>query len=209
MQTNHTRPNSYQPPPIDEVLLPHEAAAFLGLTEEQLMTATLQGNCPGACIDGHWRFSQRGLSKYLLQQSNHGTGMPWLDEHYGPYWLDDAVESKARKVIERYQAGERYFPLLEIEGGNFAGLDLTGIDFWESNLKGSSFKGATLQNAVFVGCNLESASFAGADLTDADFRSASVRGSDFRGAILKRTIFRVRSWRGVNLDGAQISLAKF
>ena len=209
MQANQTSPSPHQPQQIDKILLPHEAADFLGLTEENLMNATLQGDCPGACIDGQWRFSQRGLSKYLLQQSNHGTGMPWLDEVYGPYWLDDTVESKAKKVIDAYQAGERYFPLLEIEGGNFVGLDLTGIDFWESNLKGSSFKGAILKKAVFVGCNLESTSFAGADLTDADFRSASVRGSDFRGANLKRTIFRVRNWRGVNLDGAQISLAKF
>lgn len=209
MRTEQASSSTQQPPPIDKVLLPHEAAAFLGVTEENLMNATLQGQCPGACIDGQWRFSQRGLSKYLLQQINHGTGMPWLDEHYGPYWLDDAVESKAKKVIDEYQAGERYFPLLEIEGGNFADLDLTGIDFWESNLKGSSFEGANLKNAVFVGCNLESASFAGADLTDVDFRSASVRGSDFRGANLKRTIFRVRSWREMNLDGAQICLAKF
>ena len=209
MKTEQVSPSTQQRPCIDKVLLPHEAADFLGLTEENLMNATLQGDCPGTCIDGQWRFSQRGLSKYLLQQSNHGTGMPWLEEHYGPYWLDDTVESKAKKVIDEYQAGERYFPLLEIEGGNFAGLDLTSIDFWESNLKGSSFEGANLKGAIFVGCNLESTSFAGADLTDADFRSASVRGSDLRGANLNRTIFRVRSWRGVNLDGAQISLAKF
>ena len=198
-----------QRPCVDKVLLPHEAADFLGVTEDSLMNAALQGHCPGACIDSQWRFSQRGLSKYLLQQHDHAIGMPWLDEHYGPYWLDDTVESKAKKIIDEYQEGERYFPLLEIEGGNFAGLDLTGIDFWESKLRGSSFEGANLKGAIFVGCDLECTSFAGADLTDTDFRSASVRGSDFRDANLKRTIFRVRSWRGVNLDGAQLSLTKF
>ena len=48
MKTNQTSPSTHQPHQIDKVLLPHEAAAFLGLTEENLMNVTLQGDCPGA-----------------------------------------------------------------------------------------------------------------------------------------------------------------
>ncbi|MGR3279788.1 pentapeptide repeat-containing protein, partial [Acaryochloris marina NIES-2412] len=201
--------NTHQPHQIDKILLPHEAADFLGLTEDSLMNATLQGNCPGVCIDGQWRFSQRGLGKYLLQQDNHGTGMPWLEESCSPKKSCDAVAKETQEVIEKYKEGERYFPILDIEGGRFSGLDLSGIDFWDSNLPGADFSGSILNRSVFVAVNLKSAIFRDADLTDADFREAIIDKADFRGAILNRTIFEVESMSGVDLSGAIIRLAKF
>lgn len=210
MQTNQTNTSIGQRQPIDRILFPHEAAEFLGVTEEELHNATCQGYLPGACIDGQWRFSQRALSKFCSQRNNHNMpGVPWLEEPYGPYWLGDFVEKKAKKVIEQYAEGERYFPDLTIEGGIFSGLDLSGIDFWESSLDGADFSGTKLKNAGFVLTSLKSAVFKGADLSDANFEGANVEDADFRGAILNRTMFAVGSMRGAKLDGTQISLAKF
>ncbi|PZD70599.1 Pentapeptide repeat protein MfpA [Acaryochloris thomasi RCC1774] len=195
--------------PVDEILLPAQAAAFLGVTEEQLHNAVCQGYLPGACIDGQWRFSKRGLSKFCWQRNNHNGSAPWLENSCGPYWLGDWAEQKAKGVIEAYEAGERYFPGLSIKGGRFDGQDLSGIDFWESGLKGASFSGCILKQAIFVGADLTSAVFRNADLSDANLEGAVVEDADFSGAILNRTNFAVSLMSGAKLDGVSISMVSF
>lgn len=207
MKTNHT--STQHPQQIDKVLLPHEAAEFLRVTEDELMNGVCRGSLPGVCIDGKWRFSERELSKFCSQYDSVLLGTSWDAGKRNPYSFEDAIENKSGKVIEAYDAGERYFPSLGIKGGRFEGLDLREIDFWQSELRGADFTGATLKGAIFVLANLEHAVFRNADLTQANFERAWVDHADFSGAILNRALFAVSSMRGVKLDGAKINLVEF
>ncbi|KAI9129485.1 pentapeptide repeat-containing protein (plasmid) [Acaryochloris sp. CCMEE 5410] len=173
------------------------------------MNGVCRGSLPGVCIDGKWRFSERELSKFCSQYDSVLLGTSWDAGKRNPYSFEDAIENKSGKVIEAYDAGERYFPSLGIKGGRFEGLDLREIDFWQSELRGADFTGATLKGAIFVLANLEHAVFRNADLTQANFERAWVDHADFSGAILNRALFAVSSMRGVKLDGAKINLVEF
>lgn len=49
----------------DQPLLPSEAAALLGITEERLLTEADRGEVPGVCLGGEWRFSAARLTALL------------------------------------------------------------------------------------------------------------------------------------------------
>ena len=90
--------------PVDEILLPAQAAAFLGVTEEQLHNAVCQGYLPGACIDGQWRFSQSALIDALRVQRFAVDSPPELvldpASDYAEAW---STCIKMRRVIETVQ----------------------------------------------------------------------------------------------------------
>lgn len=51
---------------LDTVLLPHEAAELLQMSETELLDAAARRMIPGVCLGGTWRFSRRRL---LSQQA--------------------------------------------------------------------------------------------------------------------------------------------
>jgi uncharacterized protein YjbI with pentapeptide repeats len=56
---------------------------------------------------------------------------------------------KASEVLNRYAAGERDFPRLNLRGQSFKGKDLTGADFSEADIRGADFRNANLRGANF------------------------------------------------------------
>ncbi|WP_340672111.1 hypothetical protein REH65_33205 (plasmid) [Saccharopolyspora sp. ID03-671] len=54
----------------DTVLLPHEAAELLQISEPELLAAAGRRAIPGVCLGGVWRFSRRRiLSKQEIKAS--------------------------------------------------------------------------------------------------------------------------------------------
>lgn len=49
----------------DQPLLPSEAAALLGITEERLLAEASRGEIPGVCLGDEWRFSATRLTALL------------------------------------------------------------------------------------------------------------------------------------------------
>lgn len=92
------------------------------------------------------------------------------------------------RVVAQYQRGERYFPILTLRGANFSGMDLRGIDFWESDLRGADFSAANLEGACLVGCDLRGVDFSNANLSRTDLRNVWIKATNLYGA---------------NLDGAE------
>lgn len=89
-------------------------------------------------------------------------------------------------------------------GGNFDGLDLSGVDLSDSLLEGASFQGAILVDACFRRANLSSVNFTdailnGTDFTDADLHMAVLTNSDVVSSRLVRA----------NLNQAIIDYADF
>ncbi|EGT5683502.1 DUF2169 domain-containing protein [Cronobacter turicensis] len=70
------------------------------------------------------------------------------------------------------------------QGGDFSGMDLTGVDFSGMDLRGADFSKALLECADLSHCQLDGANFRGAMLARAELHHASLRDCNFEGASL-------------------------
>ncbi|EOI3479832.1 DUF2169 domain-containing protein [Cronobacter dublinensis] len=70
------------------------------------------------------------------------------------------------------------------QGGDFSGMDLTGVDFSGMDLRGANFSKALLECADLSQCQLDEANFHGAVLARAELHHASLRECNFEGASL-------------------------
>lgn len=76
-----------------------------------------------------------------------------------------------------------------IEGGDFTGKPLMGIDLSKATVSGTDFSQSDMTIAVLDGARLEGVSFAGANLRGATFVGARLTGVDFAGANLTGAVF--------------------
>ncbi|EOI3578853.1 DUF2169 domain-containing protein [Cronobacter turicensis] len=70
------------------------------------------------------------------------------------------------------------------QGGDFSGMDLTGVDFSGMDLRGADFSKALLECADLSHCQLDGANFRGAMLARAELHHTSLRDCNFEGASL-------------------------
>jgi hypothetical protein len=194
----------------DEFLKPHEAAELLKVSEVEFLDAVYSGDIPGKRISGRWRFSRVELMRLCKLRNNHNP-TPCLREE-SMYFFDDdeAHEGRVERIIEAYRQGVRSFIGLDaVENGNFSGLDLTGISFWDIGLKGANFSRCILRDASFTASDLEAANFEEADLTGVSFREAFVGDANFTKANLTNADFQVGYISGADLSGAKIWQTRF
>jgi hypothetical protein len=85
----------------------------------------------------------------------------------------------------------------DLEGGNFLGAVLSGVELHRANLSRSNFRGAILTDADLSEANLSHGNFSGADLSGAYLESADLQYTDFHKASLAL----------VNLIGTNLSHA--
>lgn len=78
-------------------------------------------------------------------------------------------------------------PLLR--GVRLSNLDLSNVDFVETNLIGAILAGTQLNRAIFVSSTINQANFSKANLSDANFMCSSASSANFKGADLTRTDF--------------------
>ncbi|MEQ1962089.1 DUF2169 domain-containing protein [Xenorhabdus khoisanae] len=88
--------------------------------------------------------------------------------------LSQIIRKRAQRIMQK--------------GGNFRGMDFTGVDFSGMDLRGANFSRSLLESACFNNCRLDNA--------------------DFSEAILVRTEICNASLYGVKLDNANLSQAK-
>ncbi|ELY2785556.1 DUF2169 domain-containing protein [Cronobacter turicensis] len=70
------------------------------------------------------------------------------------------------------------------QGGDFSGMDLTGVDFSDMDLRGADFSKALLECADLSHCLLDGANFRGTMLARAELHHTSLRDCNFEGASL-------------------------
>lgn len=70
------------------------------------------------------------------------------------------------------------------QGGDFSGMDLTGVDFSGMDLRGARFNKALLECADLSHCQLDGADFTEAMLARAELKETSLRDCNFTGASL-------------------------
>lgn len=104
------------------------------------------------------------------------------------------------ELLERYAAGERSFPGVEMCDADLSNVTLNGASFgpfsWFFN---SKFEGAELQGVSFRDCNLKCANFTNADLRGAFFEGAAVEATDWNGALLDGASFAGVTFYGYTL----------
>jgi uncharacterized protein YjbI with pentapeptide repeats len=86
-------------------------------------------------------------------------------------------------------------------GCNFAGSQLSGMDFSNVVYVGANFARADLERANFAGAKLIGANFRDADLRGANFENANCTGCNLKGAKLDGVRFTGARMTGANLDG--------
>ncbi len=69
-------------------------------------------------------------------------------------------------------------------GGDFSGMDLTGVDFSGMDLRGACFKKTLLECANLSRCQLDGADFTDAMLARVELKDATLRGCNFTDATL-------------------------
>lgn len=102
--------------------------------------------------------------------------------------------------------------LQEALNGDFANMDLRGVDFTGRNLSQANFTGANLGGACFIDAILVSTNFEGANLKNADFSCANAWGANFNETNCQNSLFlsanlTETSFEGADLDGASFALA--
>ena len=102
--------------------------------------------------------------------------------------------------------------LQEALNGDFANMDLRGVDFTGRNLSQANFEGANLEGATFIDAILVSTNFEGANLKNADFSCANAWGANFNETNCQNSLFlsanlTETSFEGADLDGASFAQA--
>lgn len=116
------------------------------------------------------------------------------------------------EIMALYKKGRRDFTNIICTSNDFISLDLSGIDFSDSNMEYSGFENTNLTGANFTRCNLQWSSFAHATLRNTNFTKANLSYSIFNDAIFDKTVMKGAdlSWCllfNVNLHAADITNA--
>ena len=102
--------------------------------------------------------------------------------------------------------------LQEALNGDFANMDLRGVDFTGRNLSQANFEGANLEGATFIDAILVSTNFEGANLKNTDFSCANAWGANFNETNCQNSLFlsanlTEASFEGADLDGTSFAQA--
>ncbi|EMM0380461.1 DUF2169 domain-containing protein [Pluralibacter gergoviae] len=95
------------------------------------------------------------------------------------------------------------------QGGDFSGMDLTGVDFSGMDLRGACFNRALLECADLRRSRLDGADFRGAVLARAELAQTSLRECDFSGASLALARAEGCDFTGARLEETQVQNALF
>ena len=115
-------------------------------------------------------------------------------------------------LAEQCKNEKRRMDLVAEFGADFAGLDLSGVDFrgyhavgYATNLRGANFSNSKSQRAQFGSAVLDGADFTGADLERASFVTASLKQATLLQVNLRGTSFYQSDLSGVKLARADLS----
>ncbi|UBM41323.1 DUF2169 family type VI secretion system accessory protein [Hafnia paralvei] len=109
--------------------------------------------------------------------------------------LAQILRQRAERTLER--------------GGDFGGMDLTGVDFSGMDLHGANFNKALLECADLHRCKLDGADFRGAILARTELQQASLRDCDFSGASLALAQCHESDFSGARFADTQVQNALF
>lgn len=157
------------------ILTLEEAAFYLDIDLGTLLEEVASGHLPGGKLGQTWRFYKNALNDHFSVY--HGPGPDYQ------YWQGGNEDNEnnirelqkicdretVQNLINSYEAGERNFSGICLNGADLSGLSLpeidlaesvlNGIDLREGNFKGANFSDSHLQNAFMAGASLQNTIF--------------------------------------------------
>jgi serine/threonine-protein kinase len=126
----------------------------------------------------------------------------------GEYLQDNRLSVAA--ILRAYRAGERDFAGENLSALNFQGISLPGINLYGADLtlanwQGSDFSSANLGRICLRRARLKNANLSGAFLAYANLELADLRNANLSGANLKFANLTGANLCGANLLGAQVT----
>jgi hypothetical protein len=141
-------------------------------------------------------------------------------------------KASVQRILERHeqrgsnQRGQRaVFTRENLQGFNFAGRDLIGMQFVACDLRGAEFRGCNMSFSQFTCCDLRTAdlrniqaagvSFHGSDLRKADMGKvftgigSSFSAADLRGAHMEGAHFKKTEFHGAWMDASDLKGVRF
>lgn len=139
------------------------------------------------------------------------------------------LSSTATEIQNKYNAGQRDFPNLQLRREDLHGLslknaNLQGADFSYANLRNADLSGADLRNAYFneadlTGANLENANLANASLVKTYLIKVNLQGANLQEAYLsgayltkgnlENALLQGAYFNGTQLTGAKLTNGKY
>lgn len=114
-----------------------------------------------------------------------------------------AFNEKIKELKGSIDLSELDFSNSNLEGANFFNVDLTSSSFADSHLTDVKFEGCDLTSVDFTRANIVECSFAESVLNGTDFSYATVDYSNFSDADLAGSIFQ-----GANMTNSDFSMAE-
>ncbi|WP_156820274.1 pentapeptide repeat-containing protein [Synechococcus sp. PCC 7336] len=93
----------------------------------------------------------------------------------------------------------------DLQGRNFAGMDISRDSFVKANLRGADFSNAYSVGTNMFGVNLRQANLKGADFTAATLDTSDLRDADLRGTIFEESLMWLTQFEGARIEGADFT----
>jgi uncharacterized protein YjbI with pentapeptide repeats len=110
----------------------------------------------------------------------------------------------AEELLERYEAGERYFEKAALAGADLANATLNGANFTHADLSGANLHRTCLKYAHLLGTALAQAVLTDAFIDSANFALASLDSANLNGVSANYAIFFCANLRCAGLERADL-----
>lgn len=116
---------------------------------------------------------------------------------------------KPRGPLKRQQVEKMLENSESLAGADLSGLDLTGLEFSQTDLRGARLVNVKARGVEFCQCDAKQAVFDGAVLEKCEFSQCELQQSSFRGAQLVRVEFSQCEMAGAQLAEARVEECEF
>lgn len=157
-----------------------------------------------------WRRVRTSRSRLLIAVIAVAGGLVLFVSHLAPE-IGGRCRADAGPNIDWSECRKRMLMLQnsELDGGRFAGADLSRTDLSHSSLKNGDFTKAILLRASLNKADVEGANFSKIEGYRAEFPGVAAKGASFQGAELQRANFGGADLQDADFTKAELGRANF
>lgn len=161
-------------------------------------------------LSATWRRVKTSRSRLLIPVIAIAGGLVLLVTHMAPE-IGGKCRADAGPNIDWSECRKRMLMLehSELDGGRFAGADLSRTDLSHSSVKNGDFTKAILLRASLTKADAEGANFSKIEGYRAEFPGLKAKGASFQGAEMQRANFAGAELQNADFTKAELGRANF